>query len=194
MICNQCQAGLAAGTKFCNQCGAKVEAAQQLCIGCGAEFLTNAKFCAGCGAVVAEAPAIAPAVPEANSPAPAPTLSEMEIEQILEQLSEIEDQITPLTEQKNALRAKLTENLPPGTQKFGSTSIKITITNPTFSTAGKREFVKDHPEANFPDLYVDKKELDVAKAMESLTAAEKSIYVTDSKKSLTISKTGQRTL
>jgi len=53
IICQNCGAANAAGTKFCGECGTKLEIPQapapKICSGCGAEIAPGLKFCGECG-------------------------------------------------------------------------------------------------------------------------------------------------
>ena len=46
IVCPECQAQIAAGSKFCNQCGAKLESK---CPSCGADIAPGSAFCSECG-------------------------------------------------------------------------------------------------------------------------------------------------
>lgn len=46
IVCPECKAQIAAGSKFCNQCGAKPESK---CPSCGADIAPGSAFCSECG-------------------------------------------------------------------------------------------------------------------------------------------------
>lgn len=46
IVCPECEAQIAAGSKFCNQCGAKLESK---CPSCGADIAPGSAFCSECG-------------------------------------------------------------------------------------------------------------------------------------------------
>ena len=46
IVCPECKAQIAAGSKFCNQCGAKLESK---CPSCGADIAPGSAFCSECG-------------------------------------------------------------------------------------------------------------------------------------------------
>lgn len=46
IVCPECKAQIAVGSKFCNQCGAKLESK---CPSCGADVAPGSAFCSECG-------------------------------------------------------------------------------------------------------------------------------------------------
>ena len=66
IVCPECKAQIAAGSKFCNQCGAKLESK---CPSCGADIPYNSQFCGACGAkIVREASAPVETAPAKTCP------------------------------------------------------------------------------------------------------------------------------
>jgi len=94
----------------------------------------------------------------------------------------VKAQIKALQAELKVHDAHLLEHLGVGTETIAGHDVIIMETPGDWSAAGKREFIAQHPEADYPELYQTTVTLNTEAAALVLTQAELDAYLLDVKK------------
>ena len=108
------------------------------------------------------------------------------VEPIVLRVVELNTQIKALTAQKAVHSEWLCANVPVGSHVIAGHDVIVKQPEPAWSAKGKRDFVQEHPVAEFPELFRTEIVLDTDAADKVLTDIERDAYLIPAKRNVTV--------